>query len=237
MCVAHRVRTYGFFSPAGSEMYKLRAHIDNVSHDKLLQFIQTLDKKCDKLVVYRHPKEEAEREHIHALLVGCNLSEKQVRERCSIDLSLEKSNKNYSVGSTYAKNIKISELTYPTYISYMSKGIHEPLYNKGFDEKLLEEYRIMFKQPTKVETVYQIEKITPVKKLTQFEISNQAQIRYLEIYKDDIEINWFQMYNIVKGICKDNRVCSHDNTVAYILQDIQSRLDPELQWKRLRNRI
>lgn len=217
-------------------MYKLRAHVDNVSQEVLTQFMSKLAEKCEKFIAYRHPKEEAEREHIHALLVGCTITEHQVRERCNKDLQLEKSNKNYSVGSTYGKQVKITELTYPTYISYMSKGKYIPIHVKGFTDDEVISYSKAFKS-TKAEPVkYQIEKITPVKKLTQFEISKEAEIRYLLKYDTD-DINWFEMYNIVKEVCKDNRVCSHDNTVAYILQDIQSRLKPEEQWKRIRNRI
>lgn len=231
------VRTYVFFCPAYTEMYKLRAHIDTISPDKLIQFIDNLSEKCQKLIVYRHPKEEAEREHIHALMVGCSITEKTIRERINKELQLAKSNKNYSVGSTYGNNVKITELTYPTYISYMSKGLYSPEYNKGFETDYVENLKQSYKPFTKEEPVkYQIEKITPVKKKTQFEISYESEIRYLQQYQNE-DINWYDMYYIVKEVCKENKTRSDDNTIAYIIQDIQSRLAPEKQWNRIRNRV
>lgn len=220
-------------------MYKLRAHCDEVSQEKLTQFMDKLSNVCEKLLIYRHPKEEAEREHIHGLLIGCTLTEKQVRERCNKDLNLPKSNANYAVGTTYGKkkSLKITDLTYPGYISYMTKGQYTPIYNKGFEPDYIETLKQSYKPPSKEEPVkYQIEKITPAKKKTQFEISYESEIRYLQQYNNDV-INWYDMYYIVKEVCKENKTRSDDNTVAYIIQDIQSRLEPEKQWNRIRNRV
>lgn len=219
---------------------KFRCHIDCVQPQELLVFIESVAERCERLIVYRHPKEEAERDHIHGLCYNTTLSEKVFREWCNRKLKLEKSNKSYSVGSTFGKNVKISDLTYTQYITYMSKGKYDPLYNKGFADEDIVELKRQWKEPkAQTEIVYQVEKITPQKKLTQYEVGKEAEIRYMEIpgYDERDDVDWKHMIRLVIDVLHENRIVAHEFTVAHIVQDIQARLSPEQYVNRIYQKI
>lgn len=207
---------------------KFRCHIDCVPPQDLLSFLQSVADKCEKLIVYRHPKEEAEREHIHGLCYNTTLSEKVFREWCNRKLKLEKSNKSYSVGTTFGKNIKISDLTYITYITYMSKGKHDPLYVKGFPDEDIAELKHQWNDPKpKNEVVYPT--VERKQKMTQWAVGHEAEARYLEIpgYDERDEVDWKHMIQLVIDVLNENKILAHEFTVMHIVQDIQSRLSPE----------
>lgn len=217
---------------------KFRCHIDCVQPGELLSFLQSVDEKCEKLIVYRHPKEESEREHIHGLCYNTTLSEKVFREWCNRKLKLEKSNKSYSVGTTFGKNIKISEITYSTYITYMSKGKYDPLYVKGFPAEDIDELKQQWNDPKpKNEVVYP--KIERKQKMTQWSVGQEAEVRYLEIpgYDERDEVDWKHMVQLVIDVLNENKILAHEFTVAHIVQDIQSRLAPEKFVNRIYQKI
>lgn len=218
---------------------KFRCHIDSVPPSELLTFITSVADKSEKLIIYRHPKEEAERDHIHGLCVNTTLSEKVFREWCNRKLKLEKSNKSYSVGTTFGKNIKISDLTYTTYITYMSKGKYDPLFNKGFSDEDINELKHQWKEPKEKNTVIQPEPIALKKKKTQYEIGQEAEIRYLEIpgYDERDDVDWKHMIALVIQVLHENRIVAHEFTVAHIVQDIQARLSPDQYINRIYHKI
>lgn len=216
---------------------KLRAHIDCVQPDEVISFMQSVADKCDKFIVYRHPKEEAEREHIHALLYATTLSCKVLRDWCHTKLKLEKSNANYSVGETYGKNIKISELTYPPYISYMSKGKYEPIYSKGFPDEEIDAFRQSYRcESTIVNTNRPIEQVEKKSKLTQYQIAKEASIRYLETY-GEAELDYRRLAEIITKLLHENRSLAHYHIVANIIQDVQSEYEPDKFWQAVQRRI
>lgn len=207
---------------------KLRAHIHCVEPDELRIFMQSVAEVCEKFIVYRHPKEETERDHIHALLYKTTLSEKVARDWCHIKLKLEKSNKNYSVGTTYGKKkVKISEHNYKPYISYMSKGQWEPLYNKGFPDDEIDGLRRAFSPESTVVNLSQpIEKIEKRVKLTQFQIAREALILYEATYGDE-DTDYYKLGKIVVQVLRKNGSLAHYTVVANIMQDIQSERFPD----------
>lgn len=227
---------------------KFRAHIENIQPTELLEFITFLEQKCEKLIVYLHPKQsrngfkEPEREHIHGLCIGPTFTEKTMRDWLSARLKLEKSNKSYSVGSTYTRDkkaIKITELSYPTYITYMSKGVFDPLHVKGFTPEEIADFKGAWRSPATATTHVRIETISPAKKKTQFEVGHEAEVRYLEIpgYDERDEVDWKMMTRLVIDVLHENKIVAHEFTVIHIVQDIQSRLDSERYINRIFSKI
>lgn len=217
---------------------KLRAHIDCVQPDEVVAFMQNVADKCDKFIVYRHPKEDAEREHIHALLCATTLSCKVLRDWCHTKLKLEKSNANYSVGETFgAAKTKMSELNYNAYISYMSKGKYEPIFCKGFTDEEIDVLRQAYRcESTVVNTNRIVEPVEKRSKLTQYQIAKEATARYLEAY-GEAEIDYRRLAEIITKILHENRSLAHYNIVSNIIQDVQAEYDPDKFWQAVQRRI
>lgn len=211
-------------------MLKLRVHIDCVHPDKLLTFLQTVANRCEKFIVYRHPKEEAEREHIHALLYNTILIPKTLRDWCCNKLELQKGNENYSVGETYKvgkQQVKMTELNYVRYIAYMSKGKYDPMYNKGFSETEIDAIRDSYRpETTNVDTNKSGETIEKRNKLTQYQIGREAINRYLIQY-GEIEVDYRLMGYIIINLLHENHSLAHYTIVSNIIQDIQAELQED----------
>lgn len=77
---------------------------------------------CERVIIYQHNADSSvKRTHIHGLIFGCTRKEDTVRNR------FFKGKYEYSMKS------KVDD----KFITYMSKGILEPVYVKGFDPELV----------------------------------------------------------------------------------------------------
>lgn len=95
--------------------------------------------KCDKVLMYEHP--EPNNIHCHFLLTGYYGSVESLKgayKRLGLVL---KGPGQVSFKTTFKAQqvvIEIKEDTWGRYITYMTKGIYDPAYNKGFDPVYLE---------------------------------------------------------------------------------------------------
>lgn len=98
--------------------------------------------RADKVLVYEHSKETntaRDKTHIHMLLVNTSIDKKQLRNIAKETNVPTKGNENMS--------FKMAEQPFTKYITYMSKGVLQPKYNKGFTPEELEEYRLLWVEP------------------------------------------------------------------------------------------
>jgi len=205
-----------------------------------VSYLEEISTLCDRAIFYYHPhgKTDGKSPHIHGLLVNYKKTDDTLRKNIKTRFNIT-SVAGCSISNTYARGTKMSQMTYPKYMTYMSKGIYDPLYSKGFEQEEFQMAKMCWSEPKKdaSNTVIVIEpKEKVVKKMTHFQISYESEIRYLQEYNDD-DIDWHQMYQIVKQVCRDNKTRCDDNTCVFIIQDIQSRLEPDKQWLRIRNRL
>lgn len=99
--------------------------------------------RADKVLVYEHSQETKtarDKTHIHMLLVNTSIDKKQLRNIAKETNVPTKGNENMS--------FKMAEEPFTKYITYMSKGVLNPVYNKGFTTEELEEYRLLWIEPT-----------------------------------------------------------------------------------------
>jgi len=92
--------------------------------------------RADKVLVYEHSTEtntSADKTHIHMLLVNTSIDKKQLRNIAKETVVPVKGNENMS--------FKTAEEPFGKYITYMTKGVLQPVYNKGFTPEELEECR------------------------------------------------------------------------------------------------
>lgn len=98
--------------------------------------------RADKVLVYEHSQETQtarDKIHIHMLLVNTSIDKKQLRNLAKETNVPTKGNENMS--------FKMAEEPFTKYITYMSKGVLNPVYNKGFTTEELEEYRLLWIEP------------------------------------------------------------------------------------------
>lgn len=133
---------------AGREYTMPENHFARITHsfESCHRLVSRWALECDKIVVYEHVGTQTEKIHIHLLILGSRLGKKQLRNigQSFVDL---KGNKNCS--------FKVAE-SYDVPVTYMTKGVLQPKYNKGFTEEYLEERRKAWVEPSQVKSKDQI---------------------------------------------------------------------------------
>lgn len=137
---------------------------------------------CDKILAYEH--NEANRVHTHLLVLGCVRTAENLKDLCrSVGLSL-KGNSEWSFKSGYIdkvskKKVELTEHTMDKYVVYMSKGKHDPYYNKGFEVAYVNARRAEWvaPDPTKSKDSYiydEFAKVMGVQDLTWDQVVRQS---------------------------------------------------------------
>jgi len=113
------------------------------SYDELKELITDWATVCDKLLVYQHPAdEEIKKTHLHFLMEGCRIGEEGIKKRSKTFIKLH-GNEDWSFSQ------KEYDGQVQKYIIYMTKGLYEPVYNKGYCLIDLEECKKAWIPPEK----------------------------------------------------------------------------------------
>lgn len=97
----------------------------------------------DKSVWYEHPTDDfVSRTHVHGLLLSSSIKTDTVKNWIKKELGVTEFNKSdWAFSNSFALKtggkILITLDNYTKYITYMSKGIYDPKYNKGFSEDFI----------------------------------------------------------------------------------------------------
>lgn len=122
-------------------------------YSQLKDVIDAWAARCTKLIVFEHPADDkVATTHIHAYLEGCEVKEQQLKRTFTkffpnvttgneLWAWTHKSWHQHNPGQPYNDGM----------ITYMSKGIHHPVFSKGFSDEVVEERRQQWKAP--VQTV------------------------------------------------------------------------------------
>lgn len=98
-----------------SFVFRISTAYDDVKLDELFEL-------CERVIIYQHSADDSvKRTHIHGLVFGCTRKEDTVR------------NKFFKGKYEYSLKSKVDD----KFITYMSKGKIDPVYNKGFDPELV----------------------------------------------------------------------------------------------------
>lgn len=100
-----------------------------MSYNDLKTFFESFAQVCEKIVVYEH---DTSRKHCHFYAVGCSLKTDAIKVRIKKHLHVTEFNKsNWSFKTAVDDGC----------IVYMTKGILDPVFVKGFEGSELCEYR------------------------------------------------------------------------------------------------
>ena len=124
-------------------------------------------------------------------------------------------------------------LSIDKYATYVTKGIHEPFYNKGFDEAYLAEKKLEWVEPAAPQAglgdvIVNIIGQGKANRITQVSIARMALAKYnddyvsADSYDEDgnLIVKKKKLVKIIADLCKEYNMTRNYRTVANIGQDV-----------------
>lgn len=100
--------------------------------------------KADKLLCYEHTGEETNKDHVHLLMIRVSCDPERLKQIAKGILECGSGNEFWTFKKKTKAHGEVTEEKSSRYITYMSKGIHKPKYNKGYEEDHLENLRLQW---------------------------------------------------------------------------------------------
>lgn len=108
------------------------------SYEYLQRMISHFATRCDKILAYEHCGSLTEKVHCHLLMVNCVLPADTLKKQVkTLGGAVLKGNGDWSFKTKDKKYGPVTDS--PEYVSYMSKGMHDAKYNKGYTPEYLSE--------------------------------------------------------------------------------------------------
>lgn len=159
------------------------------SYEECKDFLADLADKSEAMVVYEHA-DNVERVHIHGLLVF-NRKEDTLRNKFKCFEKTDWSLKAKWKGGTVNEG----------FIAYMSKGVYEPKYVKGFSQDVIDFQKSKgYKKEDFVEKEFKQGK----NKLTKYEIIQLVRVRILEKHDSYYAKN---LMDVIKDVLVEQKQC------------------------------
>lgn len=204
--------------------YKIR--FDILDDTNYAPFLETIGNNCDSCLFYYHPdgKTDGKSPHIHGLLFNYKFTDDTLRKNTKRYFNLINSN-SCTISNTFKRGTKMTELMTPRYITYMSKGKYDPVYNKGYSNEEIEMAKFLWKpldeKPIQNIIIEPKEKV--IKKLTQYQCTKEAYTRYLIQTQDESDKpDWMLIGEKCIDVLHENGKMAPQVLVANMLQDIES---------------
>jgi len=139
------------------------------TYDDLLPFVERLSQKCSRLIVYEH--NESARIHIHGLVADCEISTDTLKNYVKSSLNVTtfpKSDWSFITQDKQGNSVNDS------FITYMSKGVLQFRFNKGYTTESIEQYRMSWKPIAKQKIQYILKQENPQEaKKRQIDLVNE----------------------------------------------------------------
>lgn len=165
------------------------------SYETIKTTVSDWSLKSEKVLCYQHTGSKTEKVHCHLLLVGCSITPDQLKNLGKSHGLSGKGNGYWSFKTSFkdkstGAKFPITDETIPKYICYMSKGIYDPLFNKGYEPDFLVDCKSKWKAPS-------VQYGTDVIMYKEFEdyywdtSSNERQVYWEHCGKDEEAANAF----------------------------------------------
>lgn len=104
--------------------------------------------KVDKLLCYEHTGDVTNKDHVHLLMIRVSCDPERLKQIARELRECGSGNEFWTFKKKTKAHGDVSEENSSRYITYMSKGIHDPQYNKGYDKEYIEELKKQWQQKT-----------------------------------------------------------------------------------------
>lgn len=185
-----------------------RVHCD-LSEQEVI--IQGLKARCDSIIVYRH--EDTLHHHIHFLMKGVTVSYDTLVNVVKRAIPGAKKDKySFKTGAN------------DDFISYMSRGKLDPVFNQGFSEDIVKEkkskgYDKNVISNSNLQTVATQIQQPKVKQKTQYELVREIACRFIDTTNGDDSYNYDVLYECTVDILKANM---KGGDIFYVMKTMES---------------
>lgn len=191
--------------------------------------LETIASLCEKLVVYEHIQDDyVKRTHIHAYIEGWKYTKQYLK-------NIVKRIKNFErTDWAFSENYVVNEERKPVntgYITYMSKGVLEPCFVKGFTQTEIDTFKGNWTERSKPLTNYQT-RIQLVKKETATEVKKRKNDLIHEMigmmndeeYKEKLRYEYDEtVIAVIIKVLNDNKYVFSRYSVRDYYDTIQAR--------------
>lgn len=180
------------------------------SYDVTVEHLAPLYELCDKVAVYEHSqatKTARGNTHIHAVLIGCSKGEDTIRNRF---FKGKYQSADYELKTKYEVKVGIMKVKRKydvdeKYVTYMSKGVLDPMFFKGFTQEEIDAYKAQWISHTSEVVEVTDKKQEKAKKpVNRYEVCQEIVARHLpKRRKHDfgVDVFWdYEDYEIVDAI-------------------------------------
>lgn len=190
------------------------------------QFIDRISQDTSISIWYEHPNgKRGKGPHIHGLIKDYKKSDDTFRNYLKKEFNIKGS--QLGVSNTFAKGVKMSELTVAGYLSYMSKGKYDPVFNKGYDHAFIDKCKSEWVDNDKTNLVQEVTIITKTKeRLTEFDLQMEAEDLLWGDNEHDKSVSKSEIYDAVVNILRKHKRLAHYRRVANLCQAIFARSHP-----------
>lgn len=203
-----------------------------VGNGQYNELIKELSDSVQKSIWYYHPNgKHGKGPHIHGLIYDWPKTDETCRNLIKKKLNLSTQG-TFAVSNRYERGTKMNDMFVKKYITYMSKGKFDPIFQKGYDNEYVNECKSEWVDNVSVNTQVVITEKKP--RMTMFVIAQLAEAEYLSeigISEQCQEYRVTRMIKIVAKLLKNNKMLCHKRTVANIVQHIQESIDPAVFYK------
>jgi len=222
--------------------WKVYWELNGVSQDDTVELCKRLSEKAEKSLFYLHPIKDStgkELPHIHGLV--CNWSQHPDTYRNQIKKTHNVKGTQLAVSNTYERGTKMCEEHIDKYVTYMSKGKFEPLYNKGFADDWIGKRKCEWKSPTSVRISGDLTIIAngEVKKktITQFAIARELEVWICEQIAKDNYPKYRDIIKQARTILHSHNRLADDNMLVKICQDAMWPTDENSRISKIISRL
>lgn len=211
--------------------WKVYFRINDQPIEETVKFLQSTIK--NKSLWYFHPNGAQAGPHIHGILWDHDQTAETLRNKIKKFFHLDNKT-HYGISNKYDRGQVMTEDSSHVYISYMTKGQFDPVYNVNYDDQYVNERKREWKQPTTIRISGDLEVITTgeVKKtrITQYSIAREAEEQYME-EEDPVKmaeegLKLRKLERIVVNLFNKYKMKIPAKTCADVISDICARLAP-----------
>jgi len=204
--------------------WKVYWELNGISENDTKELCKRLSTEAEKALFYLHPIKDStgkELPHIHGLIYNWSKSDDTFRNQ--IKKAHNVKGTQLAVSNTYERGTKMNEEHIDRYVTYMSKGKFEPMFNKGFADDWIGERKREWKSPTTVRISGDLTVITngEVKKkvITQFAIARELEVWIIEQIANDNHPSHSNIVKQARMILHSHNRLADDNMLVKICQD------------------
>lgn len=210
--------------------WKAYFELNGKTLEETTTFLLRISEGTTRAVWFYHPSsKKGKAPHIHGLFENWNGGiDDTFRNKIKAFFLVK--GKQLGVSNNFDKGKAMTKDNYHKYITYMSKGVYDPLVVYKWDKDEIDARKQMWVGENANDNANEVEIVKVKSRISQYGIAQLAKAQYMEEYTESyIRDNGYESHKLVKiviKVLKDNQRLAHKIQVRNIVQDIEAEIDP-----------